>query len=152
MATQLRPALGAVKSVKRIGRGQGSGHGRFSTRGMNGAASRSGYKRKVGFEGGQITLARRLPKFGFNSPFRTEYEEVNVSRLQEAIDSGLIVKNEVVTPELLLSTGVVSRSYNPVKILGNGDISVALTIKVQKVSKGAQQKIEKAGGKVEAYA
>jgi large subunit ribosomal protein L15 len=152
MSTQLRPALGAVKSNKRIGRGQGSGHGRFATRGMNGASSRSGYKRKVGFEGGQITLARRLPKFGFNSPFRVEYEEVNVSRLQEAINSGAIGKNEVITPELLQATGIVSRSYSPVKILGNGDISVALTVKVQKVSKGAQEKIEKAGGKVEAYA
>jgi large subunit ribosomal protein L15 len=83
-----RPASGAIKSNKRIGRGAGSGHGKTATRGANGAGSRSGYKRKIGFEGGQIPMARRLPKFGFNSPFRTEYEEVNVSRIEEAVKSG----------------------------------------------------------------
>jgi large subunit ribosomal protein L15 len=146
-----RPASGAIKSNKRIGRGAGSGHGKTATRGANGAGSRSGYKRKIGFEGGQIPMARRLPKFGFNSPFRTEYEEVNVSRIEEAVKSGKLSKSDILTPELLLSRGITSRSYNPVKILGNGDLSIAITVKVQKVSKGAADKIAKAGGKVEPF-
>ncbi len=144
-----RPAIGAVKNNKRVGRGEGSGHGKTSTRGSNGAGSRSGNKSKIGFEGGQMPLARRLPKFGFKAPFRVEYEEVNVSRLEEASKAGRFPKGEVITPALLRATGMVSKSHAPVKILGNGDLSVALNIKVHKVTKGATEKITKAGGTVE---
>jgi large subunit ribosomal protein L15 len=152
MATlHLKPAAGAVKPNKRVGRGEGSGHGKTSTRGSNGAGSRSGNKRKIGFEGGQMPLARRLPKFGFNSPFRIEYEEVNISRLDAAVKAGKISSSQTITPEVLLASGLTSRKTRPVKILGNGELSTAMKIKVHKVSKGALEKIQKAGGSVEPY-
>ena len=144
-----RPSIGATKNVKRVGRGEGSGRGKTATRGSNGAAARSGFKRKIGFEGGQMPLARRLPKFGFKAPFRVEYEEVNVSRLEDAVKSGKLSKGAEITPALLRSTGIVSHGHAPVKILGNGDLSMAFTVKVHKVTKGAADKITKAGGKIE---
>lgn len=147
-----RPARGAVKNNKRVGRGIGSGHGKTSTRGSNGAGSRSGNKRKLGFEGGQMPLVRRLPKFGFTSPFRIEYEEVNVSRLEESVKSGRLPKGEPITPALLRSTGLIKGGHAPVKILGVGEVSVPMILQVHKVSKGAAAKIEKAGGKIEAIA
>ena len=145
-----RPASGAIKNTKRIGRGIGSGHGKTATRGNNGAGQRSGYKKKLGFEGGQMPLIRRLPKFGFKAPFRVEYEEVNVSRIEESVKSGRLPKGETITPALLRATGMIKGGHAPVKILGNGEVSVAFTVQVHKVSKGAAAKIEKAGGKVEA--
>ncbi len=148
-AGNLRPAFGSTKKVKRVGRGQGSGHGKTSTRGSNGAGSRSGTKFKIGFEGGQMPLSRRLPKFGFKSPFRVEYAEVNLDRIEECLKSGMISAKEPITPASLRASGIVAKSHIPVKILGNGDITKAVTIKVHKVSKGAQAKIEAAGGKVE---
>ncbi|MEI8134626.1 MAG: 50S ribosomal protein L15 [bacterium] len=145
-----RPAAGAIKNNKRVGRGIGSGHGKTSTRGSNGAGSRSGNKRKLGFEGGQMPLSRRLPKFGFKAPFRVEYEEVNVSRLEEAAKSGRLPKGEPITPALLRAVGMITGGHARVKVLGVGDVTVAMTIQVHKVSKGAAAKIEKAGGKIEA--
>src|SRR5947209_13028880 len=147
-----RPASGSVKNNKRVGRGIGSGHGKTATRGNNGAGQRSGYKKKLGFEGGQMPLVRRLPKFGFKSPFRIEYEEVNVSRLEESVKSGRLPKGETITPALLRASGMISGGHAPVKILGNGDVTVPFTVQVHKVSKGAAAKIEKAGGKIEAIA
>jgi len=145
-----RPAAGSVKNNKRVGRGIGSGHGNTATRGNNGAGQRSGYKRKLGFEGGQMPLVRRLPKFGFKAPFRIEYEEVNVSRIEESVKSGRLPKGETITPALLRATGMISGGHAPVKILGNGDVTVAFTVQAHKVTKGAAAKIEKAGGKIEA--
>lgn len=144
-----RPAPGAVKKMKRIGRGPGSGHGKTSTRGANGAGSRSGTKEKIGFEGGQMPKARIMPKFGFNSPFRIEYAEVNVSRLEEASKNGRLPKGETITPATLRAIGIIKGGHAPVKILGDGALSVALTVQAHKVTKGAQSKIEAAGGKVE---
>jgi large subunit ribosomal protein L15 len=144
-----RPAKGAVKNVKRVGRGYGSGHGKTSTRGANGAGSRSGNKAKIGFEGGQMPKMRIMPKFGFKAPFRVEYEEVNVSRLEEAAKAGKLPKGQAITPAVLRAIGVISGGHAPVKILGDGTLSVALTVQAHKVTKGAQTKIEAAGGKVE---
>lgn len=147
--TNPRPAAGAVKSNKRVGRGQGSGHGKTATRGMNGAKSRSGFKHKFGFEGGQMPLARRLPKFGFKSPFRVEYQVINVEAIDTCVSNGRIPKGEEITPELLWMVGLVNRSTMPVKVLGNGEIKTAVTVRVHKISKSAQEKITAAGGKAE---
>ena len=144
-----RPSAGATKSVKRVGRGQGSGHGKTSTRGMNGAKSRSGHKFKAGFEGGQMPLARRLPKFGFKSPFRVEYQILNVEALEMCVTNGRLPKNETITPDTLWAAGLINRQGMPVKILGNGEITSAITVQAHKISKSAIEKIEKAGGKAE---
>lgn len=143
----LRPAEGATKKNKRIGRGQGSGRGGTSTRGHKGAQSRSGYKRKIGFEGGQMPLHRRLPKFGFTNVNRTEYLPVNVSRLEKLVETGRIADG-IVTPEILLSLGVIAKKRSLVKILGNGDITAKLSITAHAFSETAKQKIEAAGGSV----
>lgn len=140
-------AEGAKKSRKRIGRGQGSGHGGTSTRGHKGAQSRSGYSRKVGFEGGQMPLHRRVPKFGFFNRFSKEFQVVNVSKLQKLAEEGRL-ENNTVTLEILYKTGAVSKSKVPVKILGNGELSAALNVEVAKVTESAKQKIESAGGTV----
>lgn len=140
-------AEGAKKSRKRIGRGQGSGHGGTSTRGHKGAQSRSGYSRKVGFEGGQMPLHRRVPKFGFFNRFSKEFQVVNVSKLQKLAEEGRL-ENNTVTLEILYKTGAVSKSKVPVKILGNGELSEALNVEVAKVTESAKQKIESAGGTV----
>lgn len=151
MANNPRPASGATKSVKRVGRGQGSGHGKTATRGMNGAKSRSGNKLKAGFEGGQMPLARRLPKFGFKSPFRVEYQILNVDALEACVTNGRLPKGEVITPELLWEAGLINRSKLPVKILGNGEITTAISVRAHKISATAKQKIEAAGGKAEEF-
>jgi large subunit ribosomal protein L15 len=141
-----RPAKGAVKNTKRIGRGQGSGHGKTSGRGDNGAKSRSGYKSKPGFEGGQMPLARRLPKFGFHSPFRTEYQVLNVDALESCLKIGRLPKDTTITPDTLWAAGLINRSTMPVKILGNGELTFKLNIEAHKISKSAIEKIEKLGG------
>jgi large subunit ribosomal protein L15 len=141
-----RPAKGATKNTKRIGRGQGSGHGKTSTRGENGAKSRSGHKFKAGFEGGQMPLARRLPKFGFHSPFRVEYQILNVDALETCITNGRLPKGETITPDTLWEAGLINRSSMPVKILGDGEIKIAMNVEAHKISKSAVQKIEAAGG------
>lgn len=143
----LRPAEGSRKKPKRIGRGQGSGHGGTSTRGHKGAQSRSGAKRKLGFEGGQMPLQRRLPKFGFTNPNRVEYLGINVSRLQQLVEKG-VVTDGVISPDVLYNLGVVSKRRSLVKILGNGEISSKLLISAHAFSATAKEKIEAAGGTV----
>ena len=140
----LKPAKGAVRSRKRVGRGPGSGLGKTSGRGEKGQKSRSGYSRKVGFEGGQMPLHRRLPKRGFtNHRFRKEYTEVNLGRL-DAFDAGTIV-----TPELLVKRGVIKKLRDGVKVLAKGSLSKALTVRAHKFSAKAQELITGAGGKAE---
>lgn len=139
----LKPAEGSKKSPKRVGRGTGSGLGRNSGKGEKGQWSRSGGGVRPGFEGGQMPLYRRLPKRGFTNIFAKEYATINVDRLN------IFEDGTVVTPELLLETRVVSKLYDGVKILGNGDLQKNLTVKASKFSKTAAEKIEAAGGKVE---
>ncbi|MEE8723016.1 MAG: 50S ribosomal protein L15 [Eggerthellaceae bacterium] len=143
--TDLKPNEGSRHSRKRVGRGIGSGKGKTAGRGMNGQLSRSGGGKNAGFEGGQTPLARRLPKLpGFRNPNRVEYIPVNVSRLEEKFEAG-----EVVDGDSLKAKGIIKHSDALVKVLGDGEITKALTVKVDKVSASAQKKIEAAGGKVE---
>ena len=142
----LKPAEGSTKKGKRIARGQGSGRGGTSTRGHKGAQSRSGYSRKAGFEGGQMPLQRRIPKFGFKNINRVEYKPVNLSKLQELIDSKK-VKKGIINAKSLISNGLVKKN-DLVKILGNGDLKDAVKVEAHKFSKSAQEKIEKSGGEV----
>jgi large subunit ribosomal protein L15 len=143
----LHSPKGATKKKKRIGRGQGSGHGGTSTRGHKGHQSRSGFQQIPNFEGGQMAYVRRVPKFGFTNPFRVEYQVVNLARLQELAEAGKL-GDGVVSPENLFSLGVVSKRNQPVKILGNGDISTKLAVTAHKISAAARTKIEAAGGTV----
>lgn len=139
----LQPAEGAAKKAYRKGRGAGSGNGKTAGRGHKGQWARSGGGVRPGFEGGQMPLARRLPKRGFNNIFGTTYAPVNVSALNRFEDG------TEVTTELLLETGVISREKDGVKILGNGDITKKLTVKAAAFSASAKEKIEAAGGKAE---
>jgi large subunit ribosomal protein L15 len=141
--SHLRPPDGATAERKRVGRGPGSGSGKTASRGEKGAKSRSGFKRKRGFEGGQMPLHRRLPKRGFHNPFRTEYAVVNLDQLSARFDAGATV-----TIEALRERGLVPASM-PVKVLGRGDLDKALTVRVDKCSASAAEKIQKAGGAVE---
>lgn len=131
----------ANRGKKRVGRGMGSGMGKTSARGHKGQLSRSGARTMRGFEGGQMPLHRRIPKRGFTNIFRTEYAVVNLTRLAELGESNITV-------ELLVARGVVGKN-DLVKVLGNGDVSAALTVQAHKFSKSAQDKITKAGGKAE---
>ena len=140
----LRPAFGATKSDKRIGRGVGSGRGGTSTRGHKGAKSRSGFKNKRPFEGGQMPLQMRLPKRGFKNINRVAYAPVNVERLQDIHDKFNVVEFNV---EVLRELGVVGGS-DLVKILGDGEVTSALKLNFSKISDSAKQKIESAGGSV----
>lgn len=142
--SNLKPAKGSVKKVKRIGRGQGSGHGGTSTRGNKGAGQRSGNKSRRGFEGGQMPLQRRLPKFGFKNPFRREFEVINLGRLQEYADKYNLT---AINHEILLEHGIISKK-DRVKILGTGELTAKLDIKVNAVSEAAKKAIEAAGGTV----
>lgn len=139
---QLKPAKGSVHKEKRIARGEGSGHGRTATRGTKGDKSRSGYSRKFGFEGGQMPLYRRIPKFGFKNPNRKEYKAINLDTLQKLIEQ---VSVDTITPELLFEHGLISKN-DSVKILSRGEITAQVTIKAHAFSKKAQEKIEAAGG------
>jgi len=139
--SNLRAPRKANENKKRVGRGMGSGMGKTSTRGHKGQGSRSGSSMMRGFEGGQMPLHRRLPKRGFTNIFKTDYEVVNLDRLASLGESEI-------TPELLRKSGVVSSRKTLVKILGTGELSTALTVHAHKFSKSAQEKIEKAGGKV----
>ena len=138
----LRPPKGATANRKRVGRGMGSGMGKTSTRGHKGQRSRSGSRMMRGFEGGQMPLHRRLPKRGFTNIFREEYAVVNVERLASLGES-------TITPEVLKKAGIIKRAEQLVKVLGDGELSAALTVHAHKFSKSAQEKITKAGGKVE---
>ena len=141
----LKPAKGSTHHDKRVGRGAGSGHGRYSTRGMKGAKSRSGYSQKLGFEGGQMPLQRRLPKFGFKNLKRVEYKPINLSTLEE-----LAAKKELtaINIDTLIAAGFIS-SNDRVKILGNGNVTKALTVTAHAFSKSAEAAITAAGGSVE---
>jgi large subunit ribosomal protein L15 len=142
--SNLKPASGSVKKVKRIGRGQGSGHGGTSTRGNKGAGQRSGNKARRGFEGGQMPLQRRVPKVGFKNPFRKEYEVINLDRLQQYIDT---YKLSTIDHESLSKHGIVNKNKR-VKILGRGELKTKLNVKVNAVSESAKKAIEAAGGTV----
>lgn len=143
----LRSPKGATKNKRRIGRGQGSGRGGTSTRGHKGHRSRSGFGQIPNFEGGQMAFIRRVPKFGFTNPSRVEYQTINVSRLQELSEAGKL-GDGVVTPESLFALGVISKRSQPVKILGNGEVSTKLAVTAHKISAAARTKIEQAGGTV----
>jgi large subunit ribosomal protein L15 len=142
--SNLKPAAGSTKSRKRIGRGQGSGKGGTSTRGHKGAKSRSGYSKKVGFEGGQMPLQRRVPKFGFKNINRKEYKAINVEVLQALAEKNNIT---VIDVEVLVNAGLASKNDN-VKILGNGTITAKLEVKAHAFSKSAQAAIEAVEGTV----
>jgi large subunit ribosomal protein L15 len=143
---ELRPAPGSVKKRKRVGRGPGSGHGKTSTKGQKGQKSRSGGGTRAGFEGGQMPLYRRLPKRGF-LPYggKTEFAIVNVGDL-----SGRFAAGSVIDPDAMVSSGLIRKSgRGAVKVLGDGAVAHALTVRAHKVSEGAKQKLEAAGGRVE---
>lgn len=139
----LKPATGSVKNDKRIGRGTGSGRGGTSTRGHKGAKSRSGYSRKVGFEGGQMPLYRRLPKFGFNNPNKVEYKAINLDTLEELASKSTL---SIITVEELLKNGLCSKN-DLVKILSRGELKTKIEVSVHAFSKAAIAAIEKVGGK-----
>jgi len=140
---ELSPAEGSKHSRKRVGRGPGSGLGKTSGRGEKGQKSRTGYSGRPGFEGGQMPLVRRVPKRGFTNIWRTEYSVINVSDLVALEELG-----GEITPEVLVRHGLV-RSGKPVKVLGDGEVGTALTVKANKFSKSARAKIEAAGGTCE---
>jgi large subunit ribosomal protein L15 len=141
----LKPAKGAVKNRKRVGRGQGSGHGGTATRGHKGQYSRSGAKHRAWFEGGQMPVQRRLPKFGFTNLFRKAYQPVNVGRIDE-----LVKKHgyKEITPEILKKHGLIRKVKGLVKVLGDGEFSAKVEIHAHSFSQSAKEKIEKAGGKI----
>ncbi len=139
----LKPSTGSTANRKRIGRGEGSGYGGTSTRGHKGAQSRSGYSRKLGSEGGQMPLQRRLPKFGFNNPNRVEYKPINISMLQSVAEKLSI---DVITLNTLIEAGLVSKN-DKVKILGNGTLTVKLDVSAHAFSKNAIAQIESQQGK-----
>ncbi|WP_222984883.1 50S ribosomal protein L15 [Flagellimonas meishanensis] len=140
----LKPAEGAVhKEGKRVGRGEGSGKGGTSTRGHKGAKSRSGYSKKIGFEGGQMPLQRRVPKFGFKNINRKEYRGINLGKLQELVDSGAVKKE--ITLDTLIENRLAHKN-DLVKILGDGELKAALKVSVHKFTASAKAAIEAAGG------
>ncbi len=143
--SNLKPAKGSNKKVKRIGRGEGSGHGGTATRGENGQRSRAGAKFPAWFEGGQMPLQRRVPKRGFHSPFRVEYQVVKVSDLQKLVDDKK-VEGDTINQASLFKLGVISKALAPFKILGNGELKAKLNVEAHKFSASAKEKIESVGG------
>ena len=144
--SNLKYAKGSRKPRKRIGRGEGSGHGGTSTKGMNGQHSRSGAKFRAWFEGGQMPLQRRIPKFGFTNTFKKEFQIINVSDLQKWAERSSLPA--AVTLEDLQKLGLLSSKTLPLKILGNGELKAKLSLEANAVSKSAQAKIEAAGGSI----
>lgn len=144
--SNLKYAEGSRKKRKRVGRGEGSGHGGQATRGMNGQRSRSGSKKRAWFEGGQMPLQRRIPKFGFTNIFKETYQIVNLNALQRVIDEKKIDK--VLNSVELKNLGLISSTSKPVKILGKGEIKAKLNLEVNAVSQSAKEKIESAGGSI----
>ncbi|MBQ0122049.1 MAG: 50S ribosomal protein L15 [Bacteroidales bacterium] len=140
----LKPSEGSVGKEKRVGRGPGSGHGKTACRGMNGAKSRAGYSRKIGFEGGQMPIQRRLPKFGFKNPNRVEYKAVNLSALQTISEKYNLTAIDV---DILRSAGFAAKD-DLVKILGNGELSAKIDVTANAFSASAIKKIEEKGGTV----
>jgi len=145
--SNLKYAKGSRKNRKRIGRGEGSGHGGTATKGMNGQLSRSGANKRYWFEGGQMPLQRRIPKYGFTNHSRVEYQVVNLQVLQKFADEKKFT-SEVINPEMLKKLGLISTLNQPVKILGNGEIKTKLQLEVNGFSKTAKEKIESAGGTI----
>ena len=143
----LRPAVGAKRPRKRVGRGPGSGNGKTAGRGHKGQKSRSGYSRRYGFEGGQMPLVRRIPKRGFFNVFRVDYQVVNLRDLEKAFSDG-----DEVNPTTLVEKGLIRRGPKPVKILATGDLTKKLSIVADKFSGSARSKIEAAGGTCETVA
>ena len=139
----LTPAEGSIKKGKRIARGEGSGKGGTATRGHNGQKSRSGYSRKIGFEGGQMPLQRRVPKFGFTNINRIEHQGINIEKLQALFDSGKIT--DTVNLDILIANRLAGKN-DLVKILGNGELKAKLNITVHKFTASAKAAIEAAGG------
>lgn len=142
---QLKPAKGSIQTSKRLGRGEGSGSGGTASRGHKGAKSRSGYSRKVGFEGGQMPLQRRVPKFGFTNPNRVEYQGINLDVLQMLADEKKAI---AITQEVLMSNGLCQKK-DLIKILGRGELKAKLTVTAHKFSATAKAAIEAAGGTAE---
>ncbi len=140
----LKPAAGSTKQRKRVGRGEGSGHGGTSTRGHKGAKSRSGYSSKIGFEGGQMPLQRRVPKFGFTNRNRVEYKGINVDTLQELVDRKQLTE---INPAILVENGLANKK-DLIKILGRGELSAKLSVTAHKFSASAQKAIEEKGGEI----
>ena len=140
---ELSPNPGAVRDVKRVGRGHGSGNGKTAGKGHKGQKARSGGSIRPGFEGGQTALARRIPKRGFNNIFATKYAVINVSDLEQ------FVEGTVVDTEVLKAAGIIKKELDGIKVLGNGELTKNLTVKAAKFSAAAKEKIEKAGGKAE---
>jgi large subunit ribosomal protein L15 len=145
--SNLRPPKGAKHAKKRVGRGQGSGHGKTAARGHKGAQSRSGYKSKRGFEGGQMPLHRRIPKRGFHNLFRDEYAVVNLDTLADRFDAGTEI-----SVDLLREQGLVRKGATKIKVLARGDLSKALTVRAHRFSSKAAEKITAAGGTAEVIA
>lgn len=139
---EVRPAKGAVRKRKRLGRGTGSGLGKTAGKGHKGQQARAGSPKGKSFEGGQMKLTRRIPKFGFTNPSRVEYQAINVRTLQERFEDG-----DTVTPTTLAERGLLHK-HEPVKLLGDGELSKKLTVHVDAISRTAQQKVESAGGSV----
>ncbi|MCK5574467.1 MAG: 50S ribosomal protein L15 [Sphingomonadales bacterium] len=144
---EIRDNSGATKNRKRIGRGIGSGTGKTGGRGVKGQKSRSGVS-LLGFEGGQMPLYRRLPKRGFNNIFRKDFAQVNLGRLQQAVDAGKLDIKTVVTLDSLKAAGVLKGSFDGLRVLGNGELKAKLNIEADGASKGAIAAVEKAGGKI----
>jgi large subunit ribosomal protein L15 len=144
--SNLKYAEGSKKKRKRIGRGPGSGHGKTSTRGHKGAGSRSGNKWPAWFEGGQMPIQRRLPKFGFKNPSRIKYQVLNLGKIQSFFDNGEL-SDQNLNPDLLFQSGIISSKKLPLKILGEGEFKQKLELSAHKFSKTAIEKIEKCGGK-----
>lgn len=145
--SDLKPPHGATQNKKRVGRGPGSGNGKTAGRGHKGAQSRSGYSFKRGFEGGQMPLHRRLPKRGFNNIFRTEYAVVNLDQLEVRFEAGMTV-----TAEALRDAGLIHGIRKPIKVLGRGEVTKALTVRAHKFSGKAAEKLAAAGGTAESLA
>ena len=146
--SNLKYAEGSRKKRKRVARGEGSGHGGTATRGMNGQMSRSGANHKAWFEGGQMPLQRRIPKFGFTNKFKIYYQVVNVDSLEKVIGTKKF-GDKTVTPEILKEYGLISSTKLPVKLLGNGEIKTKLKIQVNAFSQSAKNKVEAVGGSIE---
>lgn len=140
---ELAPSPGAKHRPKRIGRGPGSGHGKTATKGHKGLLARSGGGKRPGFEGGQMPLIRRLPKYGFRNPFRTDYAIVNLKSLAD------LETTEAITPEFLVKEGIIKQKGRLVKILGVGDLTKPLVVQAHRFSKSAEAKIQAAGGRTE---
>jgi len=139
----LKPAKGSTHKKKRVGRGPGSGLGKTAGRGEKGQKSRSGYSRKIGFEGGQMPLHRRLPKRGFTNIFKKRWVEISLAALDQHFNTG-----EEITPEVLHDRGLIKKAKHDVVVLGNGEVSKALRVSAHRFTKSAREKIEKAGGSV----